>query len=107
MTGRRKPLAAAAAALLVLLVGLLPSSAAALGPATGSVLGQVSHHHFTVPGIVRAELVSHELQPDAALWTGTLAGLALLGWVLFRSGRNALRPVALPIPAGRDPPAAR
>jgi hypothetical protein len=105
MTGRRKPLAAAAAALMVLLVGLLPSSAA-LGPATGSALGQVSHHHFTVPGIVRAEFVAHELHLDATLWTATLAGLALLGWVLFRSARRAAPVVPLPIPAGRDPPPA-
>jgi hypothetical protein len=107
MTARQRPLAAAAAALMVLLVGLLPSSAVALGPVTGSALGQVTHHHFTVPGIVRAEvLVAQELHPDAALWIATLAALALLGWVLFRSGRTAARPVTLPIPAGRDPPPA-
>jgi len=107
MTARQKPLAAAAAALMVLLVGLLPSSAVALAPATGSVLGQVTHHHFTVPAIVRAEAAAQELHSDAILWTATLAGLALLGWVLFRPGRTAARPVSLPIPAGRDPPPAR
>jgi hypothetical protein len=107
MTARRKPLLAAAAALTVLLVALLPSSAAVLGPVTGSVLGQVTHHHFTEPGIVRAEVVAHEVHSDATLWTATLAGLLLLGWMLFRPARDAARPVTLPIPVGRDPPPAR
>jgi hypothetical protein len=99
----RKPLIATAAVLITLLIGLLPSSAV-LVPTTGMVLGQVTHHHLTVPGIVRAEVVAPDLHPDAVLWAGTLVGLALLGWVLFRPGLTAVRPVLLPVPAGRDPP---
>ena len=102
--GRRKHCAAVAAALIALLVAVLPSSAAAFGPATGSMLGHASHyHHLTVPGIVRAEVVSHDLAFDAALAGSTLAGLVLLGWAVRRE-RNALRSVPLPIRAGRDPP---
>ena len=99
----RKPLIAAAAVLITLLIGLLPSSAV-LVPTTGMVLGQVTHHHLTVPGIVRAEVVAPDLHPDAALWASALAGLALLGWVLFRPGSTTVRPIMLPVPAGRDPP---
>jgi hypothetical protein len=106
MTARRKPLVAAAAALTVLLVALLPSSAAVFGPAARSALGQVTHHHYTVPGIVRAEVVADELHSDAILWTTALTGLAVLCWLLFRPGRNAVQPVALPSPSGRDPPPA-
>jgi hypothetical protein len=103
--GRRKHFAAAAAALIALLVAVLPSSAAAFGPETGSTLGQATHyHHLAVPGIVRAEVVIHKLPSDAALAGSALAGLALLGWAVRRGHRDDLRPAPLPIRAGRDPP---
>ncbi len=105
--GRRKPFVAAAAVMIALLVALLPSSAAAFGPPTESVVGQVAHHHLTVPGLVRAEAVSHDLSSDGVLSGALLAGLALLCWALRRSRHAAVWPVLLPIRAGRGPPPAR
>ena len=104
--GRRKLGSATAAALIVLLVGLLASSPSAVRPVAGSVLAHAVRHHLTMPGIVRAEVVSQELHPGLALRTAGPAGLVVLGWVLMRVRRDAVRPVALPVPAGRDPPPA-
>ena len=107
MTARRKPLLATATLLAALLVALLPSSAAALGPAARATLGQLTHHHLAVPAILRVEAAVHELQPATTLWTATLSGLGLLGWMRFRARRLEVRPIALPIPAGRGPPPVR
>ncbi|HEU5269566.1 MAG TPA: hypothetical protein VFU36_06535 [Jatrophihabitans sp.] len=107
MTARRKPLLAIATVLAALLVALLPSSAAAFGPAAGPALGQLTHHHLAMPGILRAEAAVHELQLDAGLWAASLTGLGLLGWLRYRAGRAAARPIALPIPTGRGPPPVR
>jgi hypothetical protein len=56
-----------------------------------------------VPGIVRAEVVSHDLPSDAVLAGSALAGLALLGWAVRRGG-TATPSVQRRIRAGRDPP---
>jgi hypothetical protein len=106
--GRRKPFAAVAAALIALLVAVLPSSAAAFGPETGSMLGQVSHHHhLAVPGIVRAEVVSHDLPSATALAGSALAGIVLLGWAVRRAGTARLSVRRRWLAAGRDPPPSR
>ena len=107
MTVRRKPLLAVATVLAALLVALLPSSAAAFGPAAVPALGQLTHHHLAMPGILRAEVVGHELQLEAGLWAAALTSLGLLGWLRYRADRAAARPIALPTPTGRGPPPVR
>ncbi|MFL6161398.1 MAG: hypothetical protein ACJ74U_04140 [Jatrophihabitantaceae bacterium] len=104
---RRSPLAAVVAVLIVLLVGLLPSSAAADLPSTGSALGGVVHHHLALPGIVRAESVTAHLYSDVALDTAMVAALALLGWAARRCRGVPALAMASRAPGSRDPPRVR
>jgi len=101
---RRSPLAIAAGLFVALLVGVLPASAAAVTPVAGSAVGVVVHHHLTMPGPVRAEIIGSELHSDAAMGAVVLAGLVLLGWASRRPTRLPLVPATLPTLGGRGPP---
>lgn len=103
---RRSPLAIAAGLLVVLLVGVLPASATTVTPLAGSAAGAVVHHHLTMPGLVRAEVIGSELHTDGGLGAVALVGLALLGWARRRPARMLLQPARLATRGGRDPPIA-
>jgi len=101
---RRSPLAITAGLFVALLVGVLPASAVAVAPVASSAVGAVVHHHLTIRGLVRAEIIGSELHSDGALGTVALAGLVLLGWARRRPARLPLVPASLPTLGGRDPP---